>query len=119
VPRTVGRRGASQRGRDAEVELAHILQADGWLVASRRHIGGAGDLLAVRSTPSHTFDGLSLARVSLIEVKSRKNVWEGFRREDRLALIETARQFNAQPWLASRPPGQKTWSWLPPEAWPA
>jgi Holliday junction resolvase len=119
MPRTASIAYRSQKGRDAEVELAHLLQADGWLVASRRHIGGAGDLLAVKSAPSQTFEGLNLSKVWLIEVKARTNVWQGFRRKDRLALIETAREFNAQPWLASKPPGQIEWTWLSPADWPA
>jgi hypothetical protein len=109
VPRaTVSTRAASQRGRDVEVLVAQRLQADGWLVASRRHVGGAGDLLAVRI--GH--------RPLLIEVKSRLNVWEGFRRADRLALVRVAGLFNCSPLLCSWPPGQAEPDWLGPDEWP-
>jgi Holliday junction resolvase len=119
MPRTASIAYRSQKGRDAEVELAHLLQADGWLVASRRHIGGAGDLLAVRVNSVEDKWEPDSFSVILIEVKARANVWEGFRRADRRALIETAARFNAQPWLASKPPGQIEWTWLSPADWPA
>jgi Holliday junction resolvase len=100
-------RGVAQRGRDAEVVLARELEGDGWLVGSRRHIGGAGDLLAVRD------------RVWLIEVKSTaRSPWHAFPPADRRALLEAAARIGAVPWLAWRPPGVRVWTWLGRGDWP-
>lgn len=52
-----------------------------WLVASLRHVGGAGDLLCV-----HIDSGV----VWLLEIKACKpeQLWQNFRREDRQEMRE-------------------------------
>jgi hypothetical protein len=36
-------------GNTRELRVMDVLAEEGWLCASRRHIGGAGDVLAIRS----------------------------------------------------------------------
>lgn len=84
-----------------------VLADEGWLCASRRHIGGAGDVLAVRKyrdePPSE--DVYETPEARLIEVKSTAGgPWERFGPEDRQALIKTAEQHGADPWLYHWPP---------------
>jgi hypothetical protein len=67
------------KGNAAERFVAKERREQGFVVASRRHIGGAGDLLCVHP------DG----RVQLIEVKDRHEPWQGFRREDREEMRAT------------------------------
>lgn len=64
------------RGNAAERFVAKEREALGYTVASRRHIGGAGDLLCVHPD----------LPTQLIEVKKRKNPWEGFRKPERQAM---------------------------------
>jgi Holliday junction resolvase len=73
--------------------VADWLSKRGWLVASRRHIGGAGDLLAWKP-------GFA---PRLIEVKATRNPWQQFRRPERAALVETAAKFEAEAFLALSP----------------
>lgn len=72
--------------------VRHALEAAGWLVGSRRHIGGAGDWLAVNR------DG----NVWLVEVKATKGMWDGFGPADRKALISLAEEIDATPVMAYR-----------------
>lgn len=73
----------ARKGNAAERCVARYQQDHGWIVASRRHIGGAGDLLCV-----HTVSGACW----LIEVKAcnPKQLWQNFRREDRVEMLEQA-----------------------------
>lgn len=100
--------------------FAKYLETQGWTVGSRRHIGGAGDLLAVRYRgDSGAGDGGDWYEVQLIEVKRTtrpETVWQGFRRSDRLALIEAAHGLNAAPLLAHLCQGH--WTIRGPEEWP-
>jgi Holliday junction resolvase-like predicted endonuclease len=79
------------KGSAAERFVAKDLEAKGFVVASRRHIGGAGDLLAVHP------DGL----VYLVEVKKRKNPYQGFRISDREAMKATKLPPGGARWLAN------------------
>ena len=103
-------RGAgAQRGRDAEVSLANELAEAGWLVGSRRHITGPGDLLAV-------YPG----RVPLlIEVKTTSyGPFDRFGPEARKALQTAAADSGALAILAWRKPGMPTWKMLAAGSWP-
>lgn len=95
-------------GNAKEVQTARLLQEDGWVVGSRRHIGGAGDLLAIRVG----------SRPRLIEVKCRKNLWEGFRAADRMALLTLAESADADALVAWWKPGASEPEWLAPHQWP-
>lgn len=97
-------------GNAAERFVAKELESKGFVVASRRHIGGAGDLLAVRS------DGL----VWLVEVKKRRQPYEGFRRLDRQAMVDTPLPSEAARWLANVKGSGKnqTIQWIPQSEWP-
>ena len=76
-----------------------VLAEEGWLCASRRHIGGAGDILAVR------MDRILRSAALLIEVKSTaRSAWVSFGPADRQALIDTAIRYGAEPWLYWWPP---------------
>lgn len=98
----------SSRGNAAERRVVAHLHEQGWCCASRRHIGGAGDILAVH--PSQ--------RPRLIEVKQRQNVWEGFRRPDRKALKAEAERIGADPLLAWCKAPSKPIAWRTESGWP-
>jgi gamma-glutamylcyclotransferase (GGCT)/AIG2-like uncharacterized protein YtfP len=82
-----------------------VLAEEGWLCASRRHIGGAGDVLAVYS---HIDPGPSVygrCDAMLIEVKSTSGgPWEHFGPADRRVLVETAERHGVEAWLYWWPP---------------
>jgi Holliday junction resolvase len=105
-------------GNQRELRVMDVLAEEGWLCASRRHIGGAGDVLAVRS-----FDDPGSARgfgndVRLIEVKSTtRSPWVSFGPKDRQELVDTAISFGAEPWLAWWPPRGKL-RWIAPSEFP-
>lgn len=82
----------SRKGNSAELFVAENLEAEGWVVASRRHIGGAGDLLAVHPVQ---------ARTLLVEVKARKRPYDGFRPGDREAMKATPLPPGGERWLAN------------------
>jgi hypothetical protein len=102
-------------GNPAENRTAAILTAFGYLIGSRRHIPGPGDLLAL----AHNWRTPPL----LIEVKrGTGNPWENFRRPDRDAMIELAVERRLIPLLAFwpwAPTPAKHPIWLPAEDWPA
>jgi hypothetical protein len=85
-----------------------VLAEEGWLCASRRHIGGAGDVLAIcgkRWTRFEVENPYVLDRAMLIEVKSTSGgPWERFGPADRQALVETAEKHGAEAWLYWWPP---------------
>jgi Holliday junction resolvase len=110
------------RGNAAEVRTAELLQKEGWLVGSRRHIAGAGDLLAVRPV-GHGLEVQGPTRpvcsVALIEVKKCENLWQNFRRPDRSALLELASTFNAEPLVAWWKPKASKPVWVYPTEYPS
>jgi Holliday junction resolvase len=81
----------------------------GWLCASRRHIAGPGDVLAI-----------FLNRMPLlIEVKTTAaGPFERFGPKDRNDLLTAASKSGALALVAWRPAGAPTFSMLPPAAWP-
>jgi len=94
-------------GNARELKVMAVLAEEGWLCASRRHIGGAGDILANRLRPS-TSHGWSYLESVLIEAKSTtRNPWNDFGPADRQALVETAEKYGAVPWLYWWPPRGK------------
>jgi len=95
------------KGNRAERFVAHWLEDRGWLVASRRHIGGAADLLAV-----HPDDGATW----LIEVKAAKDLYQQFRRADRLAMKETPLPASGERWVVNV--RGKELQWVPESSWP-
>lgn len=120
------RKRAPGAGNARELKVMDLLATEGWLCASRRHIGGAGDILAVKlyqDPPDH--DGTpgevySTPEARLIEVKSTaRPPWQasGFGPADRQALVETALQHGAEPLLAWWPPRGKL-RWIGPSEWP-
>jgi Holliday junction resolvase len=95
----------TRRGNQREVDVGSMLEDQGWCVASRRHIAGPGDLLAM--------DTLTVDRQLLCEVKSTAGgPWERFGPDDRKALIELALKIDAIPCLAWWPPYQKQPAWF-------
>lgn len=100
----------SRKGNGAELKTAKLLQESGWLVASRRHIGGAADLLAIRPGD----------KPRLIEVKACKTLYSGnFRREDRAALIAEAERYGAVAECCWWPPRAREPKWLGVGDWPS
>jgi len=116
----VRRHRAPGAGNARELAVMKVLVEEGWLCASRRHIGGAGDILAVRAwawTPNgpatrHCLDAM------LIEVKSTaRSPWVNFGQADRQAMVETAEQYGCEAWLYYWPPrGQLVR--IPANEWP-
>jgi hypothetical protein len=107
-------------GNTRELRVMDVLAEEGWLCASRRHIGGAGDVLAVRKyrdePPSEDIYETPEAR--LIEVKSTaRSPWVNFGPKDRQDLVDTAISFGAEPWLAWWPPRGKL-RWIAPSEFP-
>ena len=106
------RRRSPGAGNARELKVMAVLASEGWLCASRRHIGGAGDILAIRPW---AHDGASRKAVlyccdaMLIEVKATTEVpWRStFGPADRQALVETAEKHGAVPWLYWWPPRGK------------
>lgn len=67
---------SSRKGNQAELFLVGWLQERGWLVGTRRHLKGPGDILAVLP---------STGVVWLLECKcvKPKQLWQNFERSDR------------------------------------
>jgi Holliday junction resolvase len=105
-------------GNTRELRVMDVLAEEGWLCASRRHIGGAGDVLAIRSyvdIGSAKGEGID---AMLIEVKSTtRSPWVSFGPKDRQELVDTAISFGAEPWLAWWPPRGKL-RWIAPSEFP-
>lgn len=106
-----GAMNSTAKGSAKERLTAKLLSEDGWLVASRRHIGGAADLLAIK--PNH--------RPRLVEVKCRRELYSGsgFSRADRAALIAEAERFDAEPLCAWWKPRAREPVWLGVGDWPS
>jgi hypothetical protein len=104
-----------------------VLADEGWLCGSRRHIGGAGDILAVRpfldSSPLADvlrpyMDGAGMTKAMLIEVKSTAGgPWERFGPQDRQGMVETAAAAGAEAWLYHWPARGKLRR-IPSSEWP-
>lgn len=83
------------------------MESLGFVVASRRHVGGAGDLLGVHP------DG----RTWLVEAKACKNLFAGFTRSQRREMLEAKLPPGAELWLAYKK-GHLV-EWLPSSEWPS
>jgi hypothetical protein len=112
--------GTVRKGIEGELKTAHYYEARGWLVGSRRHTGGAGDLICVRATPNWlgSGEGLRSHEVHLVEVKKRVDLWQGFRRTDRILLKQEAEKIGATPLVAWIKPRAREIIFLGPEDWP-
>jgi hypothetical protein len=107
---------SARKGNTKELASARIFEAAGALVGSRRHVGGAGDLLVVWAPNTRS---TSACGIWLVEVKARHHVWQGFRRPDRLALRDAARSVGAVAVLAWWKPGDQFHTLLYEDEWPA
>ena len=115
----------NRSGSPAERRVAALLIEAGYLLASRRHFGGAGDLLAVDPLAG---DGCSFAPL-LIEVKATAAIpWQAgsdhFGPARRRELIEAAEVWGVEPMLAWAPPGMPRGEaggvfWIPVDEWPS
>ena len=94
------------RGLDRETRVAQLLEEQGYVCGSRRHIGGAGDILAV---------GLVAKR--LIEVKSTITPYAHFLPADRAAMSALARSIDAVAELAWWPKRGKL-RFIAEDEWP-
>jgi len=110
------RKRAPGAGNARELKVMDLLATEGWLCGSRRHIGGAGDILAVRCPwPSVASE---IKQVQLIEVKSTtRSPWVNFGQADRQAMVETAAKHGAEPWLYWWPP-RRDLQRIPASEWP-
>jgi len=100
------------RGIAGERRAWHHLEDLGYIVGSRRHIGGAGDLLAVREAIVWDCDF-----ILLIEVKTSTSPFSSFPPADRTALLETARKYGCEPLLCWTP-SASTIFYIPEDEWP-
>jgi Holliday junction resolvase-like predicted endonuclease len=100
----------SRKGTAAELAVADWLEERGFLVASRRHIKGAGDLLAVHPG----------GEVRLVEVKGCKSLWSNFTRADRQEMRETMLPLGSSRWAANVNGSGKrrTIRWVAERDWP-
>src|SRR6185436_8957965 len=111
--RAVRRHRAPGAGNARELAVMKVLASEGWLYASRRHIGGAGDILAVQ--PGAFAGGCD---AMLIEVKSTtRSPWVNFLPADRQAMVETAEQYGCEAWLYWWPP-RRDLQRIPASEWP-
>jgi hypothetical protein len=87
--------------------VAARLKDEGWLVASRRHDPGPGDLLAVRLDAEQTRHwGRIVHGVWLIEVKGTADgPWRNFSKAARREMLEFALDHGAEAVMAWWPPG--------------
>jgi Holliday junction resolvase len=98
----------ARRGNSFDVEVAKELEDRGWLVGSRRHIGGAGDLIAI-----HPAQG-----VRLLECKTTASgPYHSFGPGERHEMRKLATELGVSVWLVWKPPGGKI-RWLPASSWP-
>lgn len=105
-------------GNPAENRTAAILLAHDYLPASRRHMAGPGDLLAVPKNGAHV-----KRRALLVEVKrTTDGPFKTFGPEDRDAMISAGVRYGVSPLLAwygiPGPIGTAYPIWLPVEDWP-
>lgn len=106
---------AVARGLNGERRAAIFLRDLGYLVASRRHIGGAGDLVAWKEDA----DISAPAGPLLIEVKTNKaGPFATFTIRDRIDLLLTARQYGCEGLLCWWPTPAVGPFWIPAEDWP-
>jgi hypothetical protein len=114
-------------GSPAENRTARILESFGYLVASRRHVGGAGDLVAILLGDTvevrNRLEPLPpITRGLLVEVKrGTGNPWENFRHGDRIAMVEAGFLYRLTPLLAYwpwSPSANKHPIWLEQSDWP-
>jgi Holliday junction resolvase-like predicted endonuclease len=96
----------ARKGNSAERFVVKHLEEKGWVVASRRHIGGAGDLLAVHPNGA----------TWLVEVKCCKNLYENFRRGDREAMKATDLPKGAVRFVVNK--RGKDLEWVSELSWP-
>jgi len=113
----VRRKRAPGSGNARELRVMDVLASEGWLCASRRHIGGAGDVLAVRALVGG-LSGLDHLDAMLIEVKSTtRSPWVNFLPADRQAMVETAEKHGCEAWLYYWPP-RRDLQRIPASDWP-
>jgi hypothetical protein len=112
-----------RNGLTAERKVARLLERFGYLVASRRHFGGAGDLLAWRPVSLFAADNGETSRPLLIEVKATVCVpWHSashFGPAQRADLFGAAEDYDVEPLLAWVPPYLGGVVWCPVEDWPS
>lgn len=97
----------TRKGNEGERVVQHDLESKGWTFGSRRHIGGAGDAIAIK--PGH--------RPRLIEIKKTKvRGPAACPPADRQALEEYADKHDLDPeiaWVRG-----ESVIYFPPESWP-
>lgn len=88
-----------------EREVASYYRGRGYLVASRRHEPGAGDLIAIPSAILQRADNPEWSTLSglLVEVKATRRPFERFGPDDRRALLELALEYGLEAMLAHWP----------------
>jgi Holliday junction resolvase len=99
----------ARKGNAKELRTAELLSDDGWVVASRRHIAGPGDLLAVKGDRA----------TRLIEVKATAaGPYAHFGPADRRTLSRYADLHGLVPELAWWAPGSRVPEFFGEADWP-
>ena len=105
----------ARKGNLGERRVQARLEFLEYLVSQRRHVGGAGDLLAV---PFQPLDPDLRLPPLLVEVKTdRAGPFATFRPDDRDAMIVAGLEYNVEPILAWTPDPDLIF-WVPWEDWP-
>jgi Holliday junction resolvase len=99
----------ARKGNSKELRSARLLEGEGYVVASRRHTSGPGDLLAV--------DGVHAPVLAEVKV-GKSSPYENFRSHDRQAMREYAEAFNLEAVLLFWPPRAHRHRVIPEEEWP-
>lgn len=112
----------NRKGTAKELATAALLTEQGYVVASRRHVPGPGDLLAVRFGTGVNGGGSTRGEVldaRLIEVKAGRAAYENFRPQDRAELRDYAEQHRLSAELCWWPNGEREPRWIMARDWPS
>ncbi len=107
---------STRKGNEKELRSAEIFTADGFVVGSRRHIGGPGDLLCVRSGGDIRGGRFEIL---LVEVKATTSPYAHFGKKNRKELFEFALENGCLPLLAYWPARARSHVLLAPAEWPS
>lgn len=104
----------ARKGNGKELRSAELFATEGYVVGSRRHIAGPGDLLVVRARPR-----LRYTDALLVEVKcTAAGPFDHFGPADRLAMAEYCEEHWLTPALAWWAPKAKAHKLIFFEDWP-
>jgi hypothetical protein len=105
------------RGHDAERATMRALTEAGYMVASRRHVGGPGDVLAWTPHVAPT-NGRKLVEVPPLLVEVKNTDWPSMKPQARRDMLMAAEDWGVEPMLCWWPPNSSLGPfWIPAEDW--